>query len=96
MQSVKRTTRQHRSGNSFSVRLPRDMAYPDPDQELEIEARGDERVIRPRVKPQRPDWPKPSISVEEMFARLDARGPSSITDDALIRAEMPDRDWHRA
>lgn len=74
---IKRTTKQHRSGNSFSVRIPREMAYADPNQELEIEMVGNERVLRPK-----------RISVNEMFARLDelraagARGPS---DAALIR-----------
>lgn len=76
---LRRTTRQHRSGNSFSVRIPRDLAYPDPNQELEIEMRGDERVLRPK-----------RISVDEMLSRLDELGPSRITDDALVRAEWPE------
>lgn len=74
---IKRTTRQHRSGNSFSVRIPREMAYADPNQELEIEMVGTERVLRPK-----------RISVAEMFARLDelrALGAQGPSDAALIR-----------
>lgn len=74
---IKRTTRQHKSGNSYSVRLPRDMAYPDPDQELEIEMVGDTRVLRPK-----------RITMAEMFAKLDAlraQGAMGPSDTALIR-----------
>lgn len=74
MDSSKRTTRQHRSGNSFSVRLPRDWAYARPDQELEIEKRGDELILRP----------KQPLSVGEFHDWLDKR-PLDITDDALVR-----------
>lgn len=74
---IKRTTRQHRSGNSFSVRLPGETAYPDPHQELEVEVVGNTRVLRPKV-PER-------ISVSEMFRRLEALGPSTLGPEALIR-----------
>ncbi len=74
---IKRTTRQHRSGNSFSVRLPGETAYPDPHQELEVEVVGDTRILRPKV-PER-------ISVSEMFKRLEALGPSTLGPAALVR-----------
>ncbi|MBV8971456.1 MAG: hypothetical protein JO290_04110 [Sphingomonadaceae bacterium] len=76
---LRRTTRQHRSGNSFSVRIPRDMAFPQPDQELEIEAVGETLVLRPKRR-----------SFEQLFRELDALGPSQITDDAFIRPEWPE------
>ncbi len=84
----KRLTRQHKAGNSFSVRLPRDMAYPDPEQELEIEAVGDERIIRPKARP----------SIIEMLAeteRLHALGAQGPSDNALIRPEGRPSPWER-
>lgn len=84
MTAVKRTTRQHRSGNSFSVRLPRDLAYPKPDQELEIEKRGDELILRPA-----------RMTLDELFAWIDARGGSKLTDDALIRGQAPPNPWDK-
>ena len=84
MTAVKRTTRQHRSGNSFSVRLPRDLAYANPDQELEIERRGDELVIRPG-----------RMTLDELFAWIDARGGSRISDDALIRGDGRPNPWDK-
>ena len=72
--ATRRTTRQHRSGNSFSVRLPREMAWPDPNQELEIEAIGDTRVLRPK----RPTF-------DEMLDNLRVLGPSELGEDALVR-----------
>lgn len=79
---LRRTTRQHRSGNSFSVRIPRDLAFPIPDQQLEIEAVGETLVLRPA----RP-------SVDEFFRLLDAAyaaGATGLGDDALIRPEWPE------
>ena len=83
---IKRTTRQHRSGNSFSVRLPGETAYPNPHQELEVEVIGDTRVLRPKIAER--------ISVSEMFKRLEAFGPSKLGPAALIRGygrPMPGR-----
>lgn len=85
---IKRATRQHRAGNSFSVRLPREMAYPDPEQELEIEAVGDERIIRPKARP----------SMIEMLAEMDrlhALGAQGPSDNALIRPEGRPSPWER-
>lgn len=76
---LRRTTRQHRSGNSFSVRIPRDLAFAAPNQELEIEAVGETLVLRPMRR-----------SLDDMFRELDALGPSQITDDALVRPEWPE------
>lgn len=80
--AVRRTTRQHRSGNGFSVRIPRELAYAKPDQELEIEAVGETLVLRPAQN-----------SIDEVFARMDelrARGAMGPDDDALIRPEWPE------
>ena len=62
------------------------MAYPIPDQELEIEAIGDTLVLRPTA-PTR-------LTLDEMFARLDelrAQGATGLSDDALVRPEWPER-----
>ena len=87
MQSVKRKTRQHRSGNSFSVRLPRDWAYPVPDQELEIERRGDELVLRPAL----PD----ALSFDDFADRARAHGGSRLGPEALIRGGGRVNPWER-
>lgn len=85
MSFLKRDSRQHPSGNSVSVRLPRGIAYDDPRQPVELERRGDEITIRPkRAK----DWAM-------IFAEIDARRGPGLTDEALVRAEMPDRPWYR-
>jgi virulence-associated protein VagC len=86
MEPVKRRTRQHRSGNSFSVRLPREMAYPVPDQPLEIEMRGDERVIRPAA-PER-------ISAQEFVAWIREHGGVELGPEAWIRPE-PENPWDK-
>ncbi len=95
MHEITLRTRQHRSGNSRSVRLPGVAAYPDPDQELEVIVRGDERVIRPvRVAAVREDrWPKPTMTIDAFFAWLDANGPSQIGDDAFLRGEGRPDPW---
>ena len=80
---TKRITRQHKSGNSYSVRLPMDMAWPDPNQELEIEAVGDTRVLRPK---------RPSFA--EMFRRMDALGPCQLGEEALLRGLGRPDPWH--
>ncbi len=41
------TTRIFKSGNSWAVRIPADMAYDRPDVELTVERVGDEIRIRP-------------------------------------------------
>lgn len=40
-------TRVFRSGNSQAVRIPKELSFPDGLQDVEIERRGDELVIRP-------------------------------------------------
>ncbi len=95
MHEIALRTRQHRSGNSLSVRLPGVAAYPDPNQELEVVVRGNERVIRPvKAAGAREDrWPKPTMTVDEFFAWLNTRPASRITDDALIRREARANPW---
>lgn len=43
----KHRTRLFQNGNSQAVRIPKELAYPRPDMEMEIERRGDTLVIRP-------------------------------------------------
>jgi antitoxin VapB len=43
----KRRTRLFQNGNSQAVRIPKELAYPRLDMEMEIERRGDTLVIRP-------------------------------------------------
>ncbi len=89
-------TRQHRSGNSLSVRLPGVAAYPDSNQELEVIVRGDERVIRPvKPEPAQASRPTSARSWDEFFRWLDEHGPVELGPEALIRAEMPDKPWYR-
>ena len=40
-------TRVFKSGNSQAVRIPKELSFPDNLQDVEIERRGDELVIRP-------------------------------------------------
>lgn len=61
--ATRRTTRQHRSGNSYSVRIPRDLAYPVADQELEIEIDGDRLILQPKRN-----------KISEMLAKWEAMG----------------------
>ncbi len=85
MTALRRTTRQHRSGNSFSVRIPRDLAYADPDQELEIEAVGETRILRPKRQ-----------SIETMLQRFDeayADGATGLSDAALVRGDGRPDPW---
>lgn len=87
---LRRTTRQHRAGNSFSVRIPRDMAYANPDQELEIEAIDDTLVLRPKEQ-HFSDEKRPTF--DEMFRELDAlrrEGALGPDDNALVRPEWPE------
>lgn len=44
---LKHRTRLFQNGNSQAVRIPKELAYPRPDMEMEIERRGDTLVIRP-------------------------------------------------
>ncbi|MEZ5495039.1 MAG: type II toxin-antitoxin system VapB family antitoxin [Pseudomonadales bacterium] len=40
-------TRVFKSGNSQAVRIPKELNFPDGLQDVEVERRGDELVIRP-------------------------------------------------
>ncbi|MBK8676131.1 MAG: AbrB/MazE/SpoVT family DNA-binding domain-containing protein [Cellvibrionales bacterium] len=40
-------TRVFKSGNSQAVRIPKELGFPDGLQDVEIERRGDELIIRP-------------------------------------------------
>ncbi len=40
-------TRLFRNGNSQAVRIPKDLAFPGEDLEMEIERRGNSLIIRP-------------------------------------------------
>lgn len=76
---AKRTTRQHKSGNSYSIRVPRDMAFADPNQELEIEKRGDALIIT-----------RKRLSLDELFAELDKLPKPVFGDEVLERPDVRD------
>lgn len=40
-------TRVFKSGNSQAVRIPKELSFPDGLQDVEVERRGDELIIRP-------------------------------------------------
>ena len=71
-------TRQHKSGNSYSVRLPKQAAYDDPEQELELIVDGDRRILRP----------KPKLGADEFFRLLDELGPSQLGPESLARPDV--------
>ncbi len=43
-------TRAFKSGNSLAVRIPKELAFIEPSQDIEIERIGDTLVLRPVVK----------------------------------------------
>jgi antitoxin VapB len=43
----KHRTRLFQNGNSQAVRIPKDLAYPRADMEMEIERHGDSLIVRP-------------------------------------------------
>ncbi|MBE0510858.1 MAG: AbrB/MazE/SpoVT family DNA-binding domain-containing protein [Gammaproteobacteria bacterium] len=43
-------TKVFKSGNSMAVRIPKELAFVDPSQEVEIERVGDSLVLRPVVR----------------------------------------------
>ena len=73
------TTRVFRSGNSQAVRIPADLAYDDPSQELTITRMGDVITLVPA-----------SGGMREAVALLRAM-PVPPTVELIERTEMPDR-----
>jgi antitoxin VapB len=61
-------TRFFRNGNSIAIRVPAELAFPETDNEVEIERIGDELRIRPVRRP-------PTGTVEQ-FAGSDADADS--------------------
>jgi antitoxin VapB len=73
------TTRVFKSGNSQAVRIPADLAYADPSQELTITRLGDVITIVPAT-----------YSMREAVALLRAM-PTPPTVELIERTELPDR-----
>jgi antitoxin VapB len=80
------TTRVFKSGDGQAVRIPADMAYDDPSQEVTIARQGD--VIT--IAPVQPDA-QPRLSLQEMVALLRSM-PKPDTVELMDRTEMFDRE----
>lgn len=67
-------TRVFKSGNSLAVRIPRELAFLDPSQEVQIERIGDSLVLRPVQEQTLADLPAifASFSKEFMAAGREA------------------------
>jgi antitoxin VapB len=79
------TTKVFTSGNGQAVRIPADMAFDDPSQEVTITRQGDVIIIAPA----QPDTP-PRLSLQEMVALLRSMPkPSEV--EVREPIEMPDR-----
>ena len=61
----KTVTRVFKSGNSQAVRIPRELAYEDGAQEVEVERQGDTLLIRPVYR-------KKLTGIGEVFAMFSA------------------------
>lgn len=75
-------SRVFKSGNSQAVRIPRELAYEDVGQEVEVERRGDTLVIRPVYR-------KKLAGIADVFAMF---SPDFMADGREFH-EQADRDW---
>jgi len=80
------TTKIFKSGDGQAVRIPAELAYDDPSQEVTITRLGD--VIS--IAPTQPDAP-PRLSLQEMVALLRSM-PKPQTVELLDRTELFDRE----
>ena len=75
-------SRVFKSGNSQAVRIPRELAYDDVGQEVEVERKGDTLVIRPVYR-------KKLTGIAEVFAMF---SPDFMVDGREFH-EQEERDW---
>lgn len=78
----KLNSRVFRSGNSQAVRIPRELAYDDVGQEVEVERKGDTLLIRPVYR-------KKLTGIAEVFAMF---SPEFMADGREFH-EQDERDW---
>ena len=78
----KSNSRVFRSGNSQAVRIPRELAYDDVGQEVEIERKGDTLLIRPVYR-------KKLTGIADVFAMF---SPDFMADGREFH-EQDERDW---
>jgi len=75
-------TRLFRSGNSLAVRIPKELAFADAAQDVEIERRGDSLVIRPVAS-------RSLAGVAQVFASF----PPGFMAEGREHHEQTERDW---
>lgn len=75
-------TRVFKSGNSLAVRIPKELAFADATQEVEIERKGDSLIIRPAERP----------SLAGLAAALEAF-PADFMTEGREPHEQAERDW---
>jgi len=75
-------TRLFKSGNSLAVRIPKELAFDDPAQDVEIERRGDSLIIRPVAS-------RSLAGVAQAFASF----PLGFMADGREHHEQKERDW---
>lgn len=75
-------SRVFKSGNSQAVRIPRELAYDDVGQEVEVERKGDTLLIRPVYR-------KKLTGMTEVFAMF---SPDFMADGREVH-EQDERDW---
>lgn len=75
-------TRIFKSGNSLAVRIPKELAFSDAPQDVEIERKGETLVIRPVEK-------RSLAGVMEAFAAF----PPDFMSEGREFHEQKERDW---
>lgn len=78
----KSNSRVFKSGNSQAVRIPRELAYEDIGQEVEVERKGDTLTIRPVYR-------KKLTGIASVFAMF---SPDFMADGREVH-EQEERDW---
>lgn len=75
-------TRIFKSGNSLAVRIPKELQFGEPLQDVEIERKGDVLVIRPVAK-------RTLAGVMDKFATF----PADFMTEGREFHEQQERDW---
>lgn len=78
---AKQRTRLFQNGNSQAVRIPKELAYPRSDLEMEIERRGDSLIVRPARQ-----------RLAGLGAAFRALGPGFMQ-DGREQPNLPERAW---